>query len=274
MANATAPVIQINEGNVGINESNPSAKLEVDGTINFNSVGDHGFLLNSGAGTFSLGDKDEVGYGNFIESLNGNIDIYNGAILTLRVDLNNKVGIGTGTGSISANLEISDTTLAETRITSYPASGFGGQSNLWLSTRQYGNSMIALGPSLSNTAATASAGIRYNDFTATMTIKTNSSDRLTINSLGTVRILGSGTVATLEIGSYGGKITSNFNTLETNYNFKVNGAVIVKDLSTAASSSYAGALRYRVSGNNSYVDMCMQTGASTYAWTNIVQNQW
>jgi hypothetical protein len=24
----------------------------------------------------------------------------------------------------------------------------------------------------------------------------------------------------------------------------------------------------------SYVDMCMQTGASTYAWVNIVQNNW
>jgi hypothetical protein len=35
-----------------------------------------------------------------------------------------------------------------------------------------------------------------------------------------------------------------------------------------------GTLRYRTSGNNSYVDMCMQTAASTYAWINIVQNNW
>ena len=105
-ANGNQHVTVDNIGNVGINESNPSAKLEVDGTINFNSSGDHGFLLNSGAGTFSLGDKDEVGYGNFIESLNGNIDIYNNAALTLRVDLNNRVGIGTGASSISEKLEV------------------------------------------------------------------------------------------------------------------------------------------------------------------------
>lgn len=36
----------------------------------------------------------------------------------------------------------------------------------------------------------------------------------------------------------------------------------------------AGKLRYRVSGNNSYTDMVMQTGASTYEWVNIVQNNW
>lgn len=55
---------------------------------------------------------------------------------------------------------------------------------------------------------------------------------------------------------------------------QVNGAVQVADDTDTASASKVGALRYRTSGNNSYVDMCMQTGASTYAWVNIVQNNW
>jgi len=55
---------------------------------------------------------------------------------------------------------------------------------------------------------------------------------------------------------------------------QVNGAVQVADDTDTASASKVGALRYRTSGNNSYVDMCMQTGASTYAWINIVQNSW
>jgi hypothetical protein len=42
----------------------------------------------------------------------------------------------------------------------------------------------------------------------------------------------------------------------------------------AASSANAGSTRYRVSGNNSYMDMSMRTGATTYAWVNIVQNNW
>jgi hypothetical protein len=46
------------------------------------------------------------------------------------------------------------------------------------------------------------------------------------------------------------------------------------DNASAATSLNVGSQRYRVSGNNSYVDVCMQTGASTYEWTNITQHNW
>lgn len=49
---------------------------------------------------------------------------------------------------------------------------------------------------------------------------------------------------------------------------------LIREDSAAASASNVGSLRYRTSGNNSYVDMVMQTGAATYAWVNIVQNSW
>lgn len=35
-----------------------------------------------------------------------------------------------------------------------------------------------------------------------------------------------------------------------------------------------GTIRYRTDSNNSYVEMCMQTGASTYSWIVINQNTW
>ena len=55
---------------------------------------------------------------------------------------------------------------------------------------------------------------------------------------------------------------------------QVNGGVQLANDTAAASASKVGTFRYRTSGNNSYVDMCMQTGASTYAWVNIVTNSW
>lgn len=58
------------------------------------------------------------------------------------------------------------------------------------------------------------------------------------------------------------------------YNAVVNGSVKVGNDSASASSSNVGAIRYRTSGNNSYCEMVMQTGASTYAWTIIKQNSW
>jgi hypothetical protein len=58
----------------------------------------------------------------------------------------------------------------------------------------------------------------------------------------------------------------------------VAGGVKVADDTDTASLNKVGTLRYRyVPGspkNFSYVDMCMQTGTSSYAWVNIVQNVW
>jgi hypothetical protein len=55
---------------------------------------------------------------------------------------------------------------------------------------------------------------------------------------------------------------------------QVAGGIQIADDTATASAAKVGTLKYRVSGNNSYVDMCMQTGATTYAWINIVQNNW
>ena len=55
---------------------------------------------------------------------------------------------------------------------------------------------------------------------------------------------------------------------------QVNGGVQLAFDGSTPSLAKVGTFRYRKSGNNSYVDMCMQTGASTYAWVNIVQNNW
>jgi hypothetical protein len=55
---------------------------------------------------------------------------------------------------------------------------------------------------------------------------------------------------------------------------QVNGGVQLANDTASPSAPKAGTFRYYTSGNNSYVDMCMQTGASTWAWVNIVTNSW
>lgn len=54
----------------------------------------------------------------------------------------------------------------------------------------------------------------------------------------------------------------------------VSGGVQIADDSDAASADKAGTIRYRTDSNNSYLEMCMQTGASTYEWVVIKQNTW
>ena len=55
---------------------------------------------------------------------------------------------------------------------------------------------------------------------------------------------------------------------------QVNGGVQIADDGGAATVEKAGALRYRADSNNSYVEMCMQTGAGSYEWVIIKQNTW
>ena len=55
---------------------------------------------------------------------------------------------------------------------------------------------------------------------------------------------------------------------------QVDGGVQVGDDSDAASADKVGTIRYRVSGSNSYAEMCMQTGASTYEWVVIESRSW
>ena len=51
-------------------------------------------------------------------------------------------------------------------------------------------------------------------------------------------------------------------------------AIKVGDIVDPAEASNAGTFRYWEVGNNSYIDLAMRTGASSYAWINIVQNNW
>ena len=54
----------------------------------------------------------------------------------------------------------------------------------------------------------------------------------------------------------------------------VAGAIKIADTSASPTANTVGSIRYRVSGNNSYIDMVMQDGATSYSWVNIVQKNW
>ena len=59
-----------------------------------------------------------------------------------------------------------------------------------------------------------------------------------------------------------------------NSNLTCTGYVEVGQSSDVAASNNTGAIRYRSDANNSYQEMSMQTGATTYAWVIIQQNTW
>jgi hypothetical protein len=76
----------------------------------------------------------------------------------------------------------------------------------------------------------------------------------------------------IHMANFGGNV--GIGTITPQSKLQVNGAVQVADDTSAAGPSREGAIRYRKNANNSYCEMCMQTGASTYAWVVIKQNTW
>jgi len=94
MANATTPVIQINEGNVGIGTTSPDHKLRVNGdarignlhikTADFGSGGTGKTIYADGAGSGVLGFISTTAF-----------DFSNGTTSRMRIDSSGNVGIGT-----------------------------------------------------------------------------------------------------------------------------------------------------------------------------------
>ena len=115
-----------------------------------------------------------------------------------------------------------------------------------------------------------STGITFVNFaTVGSSIKSNTSSDLIFNTrLVSSPYTESERMRILNNGNVGIETTSPQSKLQ------VNGGIQLANDSAIASVSKVGTFRYRTSGNNSYVDMCMQTGAATYAWINIVQNNW
>lgn len=90
--------------------------------------------------------------------------------------------------------------------------------------------------------------------------------------------LGSGVKNLIDVGTKtaansSGTFTSKFS-VANNGKVKSVSSISVGDDTDTASALNVGAFRYRVSGNNSYCEMCMQIGTSSYNWVLIKQNTW
>lgn len=90
---------------------------------------------------------------------------------------------------------------------------------------------------------------------------------------------GFGNNAMLTIDDDNGKMTMmevdvGINTLTPKAKLDVKGGIRMANDTSVSSSVNVGTMRYRTDRNGSYMDMCMQTGTSTYRWINIVQNNY
>ena len=248
-------------------------------------------LSNPAISHLQLNHGYSAGFSSTLTLGNGFLYLSTAGSERMRITGTGNVGIGITNPQTKLHLgtvSSSGTTIEELRIETGTTSNYGGEAKLWLKNGQYGVSTIGIGPDTGSGSPTTY--IKYEDFGNKFYITTNSSARIFIDSSGNV---GVGTVTpsykldvsgdgrftnggqgAVYLGSYGANISSNYSYIQTSGKLRVNGSVKVADDTEIPNINSVGSIRYRTSGNNSYVDMMMQTGASTYAWVNIVTNNW
>ena len=249
-------------GNVGIGTTNPNSILHITGanpefiledTTNLNRCR---IKNNDGNLRFEADYNSQMGNSRHQFFIDGSEK--------LRINTDGNVGIGTT--SPSAKLQVSST------------SGWGVFTERGIkdgSTSTYSHNYSAGNAHILGRSTIFESSVTFSTSTATSTTKeyrlNNTSDKLTLAS-----VVGGVTTDNNILVASGANV--GIGTASPRAKLDVAGGVKVADDTDTAGANKVGTLRYRyVPGspkNYSYVDMCMQTGASSYAWVNIVQNVW
>jgi len=270
-------------GNVGIGTSSPGAKLHVYSTANrdvfISGYGtqaqndwqaQHAFFTSAGQGVI-------VGKANANNNTNRLHILYNtgnGDAQYLGYDTSsvNKVKLNTNGDSYlnGGNLGIGTTAPEGILQISKPS------SIVYDGTSDSGQSNIGASVTIQNTNTTVNSFAQIN-------MQVSASSNRAVGRIVTVARGSASSDMAFVTESFGVRAekmridqTGNvgIGTTDPKSKLDVDGGVKIGDDTDTASANKVGTLRYRTSGNNSYVDMCMQTGATTYAWINIVQNNW
>ena len=273
--------LQPNGGNLGVGTIAPASKLQVEDdspTLILNHNGSAsasrceisarklGVVSPTPIGTINwstgyAGDNSTWSYYNASNSAHNflKLDQTDGFIVSLsgsekmRVNQAGNVGIGTtnpssGIGSTRI-LKVESTGNSEVNV---DHSDGGASSDIGLfSFSRNGDHLAHM--KATHDGATDSAFMSFHtQQTGGSFFNASSNERMRITSIGDVGI----------------------GTTSPSSKLQVNGGVQLANDTATASAGKAGTFRYRTSGNNSYVDMCMQTGSTTWTWVNIVQNNW
>jgi hypothetical protein len=290
-------------GNVGIGTTSPQNTLHVDGTLRVGpyfatSDRDHFLVTPGGTVTTVSTPNENANYDNS----GGNIHIRtNSGYVTPVERLTVLAGGDVGIGTTSPGYKLD--------VTGDARFGDGNNFNPLI---QYAGSGRTAGSPGYSFVGDLNTGMFNPNLSNTLAFSTGGSERMRINSSGNVGIGTTSPDAKLDIegdeaslrikDTTSGKtwdwqvhstymefgevnVANNrlviknggnvgIGTTDPQSKLQVAGGIQMADDAATAVAAKVGTLRYRTSGNNSYVDMCMQTAASTYAWINIVQNNW
>ena len=248
------------------NSDNPHLEFRQDGNTIRGKIG-----LEGVAGqTFSNSLSNATYLGSVFEQplqfITGNTGGVQTAKMTIQPNTGN-VGIGTTSPSARLNVSGGDMTVDNTSTVylRLNATNTSNPSVIIQATQPNGSSSPPMGELRwdNNPGATGVKLVYYSGYTEN-SLKLDGSNFIVINTgQERMRINSSGNVG---IGTTG-----------PSSKLQVNGGVQLANDYAPPSASKVGTFRYRSASTGmgtyaSYVDMCMQTGSSTYEWVNIVRN--
>ena len=282
--NTPVDAMTVWNGMVGIGTASPDQKLHIKGgdIQTQDTTGSNGVLRirSTITGTPSTGGYPNVGAGDAVIEGGGTTQRQAGVITLMN-----------GDSSISAGQDLGVIQFVgkDDQANGYCTSQIISTTSSIMGTGASGGGILRFLTSPGNTGAAVEERMRINNSGRVMigTTTSTSNANLTVKESLAIQS-GSSTVLSISTGygssfintgTSGGTVRFGAPTSYTT-NVYVQGtieavsSVQMGNNSAAASAANAGSTRYRVSGNNSYMDMSMRTGATTYAWVNIVQNNW
>jgi hypothetical protein len=272
----SAGISYLNGGNVGIGTTNPVAKLEVAGNTTITSAAGTTLKIEAKNDTAFNDPRIEFVTWNVASGASsGKIQLTNGTFNS------NDMAFFTETGnSVTEKMRITSTGNVGIGTTS-PTEKLVVDGKVIINNTTPPNNLAQL-----NIGSTSGGETRAIDIDGNWTAGESKSITFAYGTdathmVGQINcVFNTSTDSRLRWGIlYHGGVSSTYtmelkSTSTTTANLTVAGSIQMADDTDTASADKVGTLKYRVSGNNSYVDMCMQTGATTYAWINIVQNNW
>ncbi|MDA9245700.1 hypothetical protein N9P20_00900 [Polaribacter sp.] len=244
-------------GNVGIGTTSPGVKLDVNGTIKTNAIfrGDtlnnsantHNIIYRSGTSTFIAGGDKLV------------------------VQDGGNVGIGTTSPAAKLHVSGGDVRLDDGREVIFDVSGTVTASEELIIDAGGTDSKIVLDGADSAMQLITGNSVAINiDDAQKVGVGTTSPSQL-LHVAGNMRLQNQLYDSTNSLGSNGEVLTK----VSAGTEWKAPAVnAQMPDNTAPASPANVGTIRYRSTSNTSFVDMSMQTGATTYAWVNIVSNFW
>ena len=257
-------------GNVGIGTTSPSAKLEISG------------------GHIRLADAYSLQWGsanNRIYNQSGDTAFVNSAVERMRIDSTGSVGIGTTTPTSKLQVDGGIQMADDADAASADKEG----------TMRYRKDYIEKGSELildgdfSSVPGAPPVTPTPSDWTKETGWTISGGTANCLNGVGvsiyqTNRVvIGKQYKLTFSVSNYSqgylGSIANDFGAVvaEADGSYELYGTATSTTFGLTAFSNFIGSIDNvsvkEVTGN-SYVDMCMKTGETTYAWTNITQNNW